>query len=343
MNNARLARTLRSPNTPLAIVVVLGVIVLTVQSGGSFLSPISVQTFFQFLAIPIVIGLAQMATLAVGQLNLAVGAIGGFSACLAAIFMADFGLPGWLGGIAAILIGFACGLANGLLVVFTRINGFVVTLATMTILSGAQYALVGTRTITADAWPELQAIGKAQPLGIPLIFWIAVAIAVVLAVVYRHALLARDMLASGGNPLAATLSGISNNRSLVAAHALSGLLCGFAALIVLASLPGANKSVGGDWLLSSFAAPIIGGVSLVGGTVAVLGTVLAATIVRLVDSARAAFQLDPSWVNFVIGAVVLGTVAFDRVRARRQSGAQRRQSKTPDAPPTAAVRAVEGA
>jgi ribose transport system permease protein len=337
----RFARTLKSQNATLAGVIVVGVIILTAQSGGGFLSPISVETFFQFLAIPIVIGLAQMATLAVGQLNLAVGAIGGFSACLAAILIADFGLPGWLGGIAAILIGLLAGLANGLLVVLTRINGFVVTLATMTILSGAQYALVGTRTITANAWPELQLIGTARPLGIPLIFWIAVAIAIVLSLVYRNMLFAREMLASGGNPLAATLSGISNNRSLVAAHALSGLLCGVAALLVLASLPGANKSIGGDWLLSSFAAPIIGGVSLVGGTVAVLGTVFAATIVRLVDSARAAFQLDPSWVNLVIGAVVLGTVALDRVRTNRPRTGRR--PTPPDAPPTAAVRAVEGA
>lgn len=340
---SRLTRALRSQNTPLVVVVVLGVIVLTVQSNGGFLAPISVQTFFQFLAIPIVIGLAQMATLAVGQLNLAVGAIGGFAACLAAILIADLGVPPWLGGIAAVLIGLAAGLINGLIVVVTRINGFVVTLATMTILSGAQYALVGTRTITASAWPELQAIGQARPLGIPLIFWIAITIAIVLALVYRHLLVARDMLASGGNPLAATLSGISNNRSLVAAHSLSGLLCGVAAFIVLASLPGANKSVGGDWLLSSFAAPIIGGVSLVGGTVAVLGTVLAATIIRLVDSARAAFQLDPSWVNFVIGAVVLGTVALDRVRTRRATTGIRRRPNAPDAPPTAAVRAIEGA
>lgn len=340
----RFNRVLRSQNTPLAAVVVLGVIVLTVQSSGGFLSPISVQTFFQFLAIPIVIGLAQMATLAVGQLNLAVGAIGGFSACAAAIMMADFGLPSWLGGLAAVLIGLLAGLANGFLVVLTKINGFVVTLATMTILSGAQYALVGTRTITADAWPELQALGKGSFIGIPLIFWIAIAIAVVLAAVYRNVLLAREMLASGGNPLAATLSGISNSRSLVSAHALSGLLCGVAALIALASLPGANKSIGGDWMLSSFAAPIIGGVSLVGGTVAVLGTVLAATIIRLVDSARAAFQLDPSWVNLVIGAVVLGTVALDRVRSKRPTTGVKRRTTPPNAPPTAAVRAVhEGA
>lgn len=90
-----------------------------------------------------------------------------------------------------------------------------------------------------------------------------------------------------------------------------------AAIISVASLPGVNASVGGDWLLPSFAAPIIGGVPLAGGGVAVLGTVLAAFIIRLVDSARALLALDPSVVNFVIGAVVLGTVITANVRANR--------------------------
>jgi len=340
----RMGAMLRTQNTTLAVVIVIGTIILTIQSDGRFLSPISIQTFFQFLAIPIIIGLAQMATLAVGQMNLAVGAIGGFAACSAAILIADVGLPGWLGGIIAIVIGAVAGLLNGLIVVLTQINGFVVTLATMTILAGAQYAIVGTRTITAASWPELQAIGAARPLGIPLIFWIAIAIAILLALGYRHMLVARKMLASGGNPLAAKLSGISNNGSLVAAHTLSGLLCGIAAFLVLASLPGANKSIGGDWLLASFAAPIIGGVSLVGGTVAVLGTVLAATVIRLVDSARAAFQLDPSWVNLVIGAVVLGTVALDRVRTQRRTAPARRRPPAPPAPaptPAALTRTID--
>jgi ribose transport system permease protein len=134
----------------------------------------------------------------------------------------------------------------------------------------------------------------------------------------RRAIWGRQLLASGGNPLAARLSGISNNRSIVLAHCLSGLLIGVAAVVTLMSAPGVNQSIGGDWLLASFAAPIIGGVALAGGAVSVSGTVLAAFIVRLVDVARAQFSLNPSWVNFVVGAVVLGTVVLTH---RRQGAA----------------------
>ncbi|MDO9397324.1 MAG: ABC transporter permease [Herbiconiux sp.] len=310
-----------SQNLVLALIVIVGTALLGVSSGGGFFGPISITTFFTFLAVPILIGLAQMITLAVGQLNLAVGSIGGFAACLAGVLIADLGVPPVLGGLAAVLVGAIAGLANGLLVVVTRINGFIVTLATMTILLGMQYGLVGTRTISNTSWPELAALGKAALLGVPVIFWIAVLIAVLLAFGFTQTVTGRRLLASGGNATAAQLAGVSNDRSVVVAHTASGLLCGIAAFVTLASLSGVNQSIGGDWLLSSFAAPIIGGVSLTGGSVAVLGTVLAATIVRLVDSARAEFQLAPSWVNFVVGAVVLGTVALGRVREVRAARA----------------------
>ena len=315
----KLPASLGSQSLVLIGTIVLGAILLGVASGGNFFGPVSMQTFFQFLAVPILIGLAQMITLAVGQLNLAIGAIGGVGAALAAVMVADWGFNPWLGALVSLVVGAVAGLANGVLVVVTKINGFIVTLATMTILLGIQYALVNTRTISAENWKPVAALGKASWFGLPAIFVIAIVVAILVGLFFRYTTTGRHLLASGDNEHAATLAGISNDRSLTIAHGASGLLAGFAGFVSFASLPGVNQSVGGDWLLSSFAAPIIGGVSLTGGTVAVLGTVLAAFVVRLVDSARAEFQLAPAWVNLVIGAVILGTVALGRLRESRAS------------------------
>ncbi|WP_269938047.1 ABC transporter permease [Arthrobacter sp. HY1533] len=315
----KLPATMGSQYLVLIATIVLGAILLGVSSGGNFFGPVSMQTFFQFLAVPILIGLAQMITLAVGQLNLAIGAIGGVAACLAAVMVADWGFNPWLGGLVALVVGAVAGIANGILVVVTKINGFIVTLATMTVLLGVQYALVNTRTISADNWKSVAALGKASWFGLPAIFVIAIIVAVMVGLAFKFTTTGRHLLASGDNEHAATLAGISNDRSLTIAHGASGLIAGFAGFISFTSLPGVNQSVGGDWLLSSFAAPIIGGVSLTGGTVAVFGTVLAAFVVRLVDSARAEFQLAPAWVNLVIGAVILGTVALGRLRETRET------------------------
>jgi ribose transport system permease protein len=304
---------LKSNETTLAVVAVVGYAALAVASGGSLLNGSAIETFFTYLAVPVLIGLAQLVALAVGQMNLSVGALGGFVACAGGVAMAQHGIPVWLAVPGALVLGALVGMLNGLLVVLTRINGFIVTLATMTILTGLQYELVGTTTVDNYS-PLLKQLGRAAIFHIPVVFLVAVAVAVTLAVFLRRGIWGRYLLASGGNPLAARLSGISNNRSIILAHALSGLLIGVAAVVTLASAPGVNQSIGGDWLLASFAAPIIGGVALSGGAVSVSGTVLAAIIIRLVDVARAQFSLNPSWVNFVVGAVVLGTVVLTHRR-----------------------------
>jgi ribose transport system permease protein len=310
------AARLRSTEATLFAVVVVGFAALAVASGGDLLRGPAIQTVLTYVAVPVLIGLAQMVVLAVGQMNLSVGALGGFTAVLMGSMMADAGWPAWLAVLAGVVLAAGVGAVNGLLVVFTRINGFVVTLATMTVLIGLQYRVVGTRTI-ANYSPALKAVGAASVAYIPVILVVALLVAAAVAVFVRRSVPGRWLLASGGNPLAARLSGISNDRILVLAHTLSGLIIGIAAVVTLASAPGVNSSIGGDWLLPSFAAPIIGGVALTGGSVAVLGTVLAAFVVRLVDVARAQFSLDPSWVSLVVGIVVLGTVVLTQRRSRR--------------------------
>ncbi|SEE49239.1 ABC transporter permease [Jiangella alba] len=309
---------LRSSEMTLVVICVAGVIGLAVASDGNSLSSNSIRVFLQFLAVPVLIGLAQMVVLAVGELNLAVGAMGGVAAVSSGILMADHGAPAPVAMFAGFGVAILAGLANGLLVVLTRISGFVVTLATFTILTGAQYRLVGTQTVS-DYSDAVTSFGRATLLDrIPWIFVVACVVAILVSVFLRRARMGREMLATGGNASAAQLSGVSNDRSLVVAHTLSGAIIGVAAMLTVASSPGVNKSIGADWLLPSFAAPIIGGALLTGGSVVVLGTVLAAFVVRLVDAFRAEFQLEPTWVQFLIGAVVLGTVLLGQARKRRR-------------------------
>ncbi|MEV6026330.1 ABC transporter permease [Streptomyces sp. NPDC052036] len=331
---ATLRRFSRSTTMTLLCVTLAGYLALGVASSGEFFQGPSVRTFLQYLATPILIGLAQMTALCVGQLNLAVGALGGFTACLMGVLMADDGIPAPIAVAAGVLAATLVGLVTGVFIVATRINGFIVTLGTMTILLGAQYRLAGTRTIDGYS-ATLKHLGRAAPLNLPLVFLTALAAAALLAAFLYRATAGRRLLAAGGNPLAARLSGISTDRQIVLAHTLSGLLVGVAAVTATASLPGVNRSVGGDWLLPSFAAPIIGGVALSGGSVAVFGTVLAAFVMRLIDAARAQFSLDPSWVNFLIGLVVLGTVVGGRIHqshVEKKGKGRTVRGSTPSAP-----------
>jgi len=306
----------RMTEVSLSVIFVIGFLALVLTSNGVFLSRASLQGFLTYLAVPITIGLAQMVVLCIGQMNLAVGTMGGVSCAIMAVLMADHNLPIWLAVLIGLFSATAMGAINGALVVLTQLNGFIITLGTYTILLGFQYRLV--KTFTIDKYPSsLPEFGKRNFVGFPYILVISILTAVLLSLFFSRTIVGRRVLATGGNPLAARLSGVSNNRSVFIAHTLSGLLIGVASVITIASLPGINRSIGGDWLLASFAAPIIGGVLMSGGTIAIYGTVIAAGVVRLVDIARAQYSLDPSIVSLSVGVVTLSTVALSEWRRRR--------------------------
>ena len=306
----------RMTEVSLSVIFVIGFLALVLTSNGVFLSRASLQGFLTYLAVPITIGLAQMVVLCIGQMNLAVGTMGGVSCAIMAVLMADHNLPIWLAVLTGLFSATAMGAINGALVVLTQLNGFIITLGTYTILLGFQYRLV--KTFTIDKYPSsLPEFGKRNFVGFPYILVISILTAVLLSLFFSRTIVGRRVLATGGNPLAARLSGVSNNRSVFIAHTLSGLLIGVASVITIASLPGINRSIGGDWLLASFAAPIIGGVLMSGGTIAIYGTVIAAGVVRLVDIARAQYSLDPSIVSLSVGVVTLSTVALSEWRRRR--------------------------
>jgi ribose transport system permease protein len=299
----------------LAVISAVAFILLAATTGGNLLDPGTLKTVFQFLAVPMVIGLAQMSVLAVGQMNLSVGVLTGLCAMVSASLMVASGWPAWLAVPAGVLLGAVVGLINGVLVVATRINGFIVTLATMTIIDGVRYGVNGTGTFQGYSG-ELVRLGRSSLLGAPMVFVVAVLVALGVAGFFARTAAGRRLLASGGNPLAARLSGISNDRSIIVAHLLSGLLAGVAGELILALSGSVNASIGDDLLLPSFAAPIIGGVALAGGVVSVLGTCLAAFIVRLVDVAQAQYGINPRWVDLIVGGVVLGAVLLSQTRDR---------------------------
>jgi ribose transport system permease protein len=308
-------RLTRTPEFSLAVIAAAGFVALAVATGGNLLSAGTLGAFFRFLAVPIVIGLSQMAVLAVGQLNLSVGALTGLCAMVAAWLMIEAGWPAPIAVLAAILLGLLAGVVNGVLVVLTRINGFIVTLATMTIYQGLRYGVNGPDTFQGYS-PGLRRFGSASVLGLPLVFLVALVVAIGVALFFARMTTGRKLLASGGSPFAARLSGISNDRSLIIAHGLSGLLAGVAAVLTVAASGSVNASIGDDLLLPSFAAPIIGGVALAGGMVSVTGTCLAAFLIRLVDVMQAQFGINPRWIDLIIGAVVLGAVLLGTVRQR---------------------------
>jgi len=299
----------------LAAAIVLGGIILS-WVAPNFLTEFNLYVMLRSFCVSLLVGFAQMVTLGVGQLNLSVGALGGLVAICFGGMMEVLGVPLPVAVVAAVVLGAAGGLVNGLLTVRTGINGFIITLATASAFTGINFGI--TRSIPFYKMPPvLVAFGEQHLSAFPYLLIAPLIVAALLGLFFARTVPGRHLLAVGGNPNAADLSGISRNRAIIVAHALSGTLAGIAAILAVAQLGSAQPTIGADWLLLSFAAPIIGGAALTGGYISVLGTMFAVVLIALIENGMVLAKVDPYWVQFLLGALILAAVWLNRWRAVR--------------------------
>jgi len=150
----------------------------------------------------------------------------------------------------------------------------------------------------------------------PLPYLLLVSGAAVLGMVLfmRRGVLGRQLLAVGGNRQAAELSGIRIGRVVVMAHLISGGLAAMAGMLAVARLQLGQPTIGDDWLIISFAAPVIGGAVLAGGHVSVVGTCLGVAIVTVINNALVLLNVDPFFVQLLLGLLILASVSLSRFR-----------------------------
>jgi ribose transport system permease protein len=307
-------RILNTEWAGLLAAIVLGALALAIVS-PNFLSEFNLYVLLRSVCVSILVAFAQMVTLGVGQMNLSVGALGGMVAILFGGMMEVFGAPLWLAVPIATGIGVLGGLVNGLLAARTGINGFIVTLATASAFTGVNLGL--TKSVPFYKMPSaLQDFGNGRIGAFPFLLIAPLVVSPLLALFLFRLPIGRRLLAVGGNSQAAALSGISPANAIVLAHCLSGFLAATAAVLAVAQLGSAQPLIGSDWLLLSFAAPIIGGTALSGGYVSIIGAILAVLVIALIQNGLVLAKVDPYWVQFLLGALIVATIALNRWRAR---------------------------
>lgn len=314
MNRSAIVRYFATAEwTPILGVTLLSIVTLSIMA-PAFLTDYNLFVMLRILSVTSIFAMAQMIVIAVGQMNLAVGAIGGLVAILFGGMMEVYGVPVPVAAAAGLAVGIVAGWLNGAITAYTGISGFIITLAMLSVFTGLNYGI--TESIPFYHMPEeLMAWydGRVGPIPNIVIIPIVVAGAVALFL-YRHPW-GRYILATGGNPSAAELSGISVRRSFILAHTVSGALASLAGMVAVARLGTAEPTIGVDWLLPSFAAPVIGGAILAGGHVSVIGTMIAVVLIVLLENGLVLARTDPYYVQFFLGALILAAVMFNRWRA----------------------------
>ncbi len=298
----------------LAVIAILGFVTMA-SLRPSFLAPFNLFVLASTFALSALVALGQTITLAVGQLNLSLGSIGGLVAVVFAGMMDAWGWPAAPCFVAGLAVGAAVGALNGALIARFQLSAFITTLATLAMFKGLNLALTKAQPFYhIDA--IVKSIGTASLIGpIPAVLVpTIIATAIVAYILYRLPI-GRQILAVGGNSGASELSGVSITRAVIVAHVLSGVLAGLAGMVAVARLQLGQPTIGEDWLISSFAAPVIGGVALTGGHVNIVGTLLAVIIIALITQGLVLFAVDPFYAQLILGGLILLAVGLNSLRS----------------------------
>jgi ribose transport system permease protein len=298
----------------LSLAAIVGLLwaVFTALAPG-FVSSFNLFAISLSVAIDIVVAFSTMVVLATGGMNLAIGSIGVCSVMLVGYLMQALGLPVPLALAAGLILGALLGFVNGAAIVLSGVNAFIITLASASLFLGGM--LILTKAAIYNGIPtEIAGFGHLRFGFVSPLLLIALAIGASLLVLFRWTALGREILAAGANARAAELSGVPVGRVIVTVHALSGLLAAAAGLMLMTWLGAAMPSIGQDWLLPSFLAPVLGGTLLAGGMVSVIGTMLGALLVTTIRSGLLILQVGNFWLQLFLGLVLLLAVLLDRYR-----------------------------
>jgi rhamnose transport system permease protein len=302
---------------------------------------------------------AIIATVAVGQtlvvltrnIDLSVGSIVGLVAYfLGTLLAADNSVPPPLAIGIAVGLGAALGSVNGLIVAYGRVPAVITTLGTLAIYRVALVEASGAKTVTTDSLPawildipraSVIAIGE---LDLRLVVFAALAVVIVFQLVLRYLPYGRRLFAIGSNPEAAAVAGFPVQRDVFIAYVLSGALAGLGGFLFLARFGNITVVAGQGLELQVVAAVVVGGVNIFGGSGSVIGALLGASLIDLLQESLIRWQAVNEFVSdallglLILLAVASDAVILDRLRAIR---ARQRRSRDLASDPAAEV-AVHG-
>ncbi len=288
----------------------------------SFLSGYTMFVISRQMAFYVLIALSQAFCLVVGQMNLAVGAIGSIATVVLGLGLETWGLPPWLAVVLALGAGALAGALDGFLITRLKIDSFIVTLSMMFIFMGLRSGISNGAPYKVPA--SFNAVGQNALAGVPYVFLIAVVLLALVGLMYRNTVVGRRMLATGGNAEAARLSGIDTAAMVVRAHVLSGAFAALAAVLWASKLGSAAPETGDDWLIVSFAVAIIGGTGLSGGTISAWGLFLGSAVFMLIKHGLVEAKANPYYANAFLGLLILLAIGVDRAREIFSAGSRRR-------------------
>lgn len=293
----------------------------------AFLSAENFRDIVLNISILVIVALGQSIVIITRGIDLSVGSMIGLIAMMVSYMVVAFpDMPPLLCIPLGMVLGAALGSLNGIIIAGGGVPPIIATLGTLSIYRGLIFLYSEGKWINAfEMPPGFRQLAKGAPLGVPnlILFAMVVVVAVHYFLVYSRS--GRDIYAVGSNPDAALVAGIPIQRMIFRSYLISGLLCGLAGVLWASRFESAQTNTAFGFELQSVAAPVVGGVNIFGGSGNVLGVIVGAFLLGIINNALTLVRISPFWQLAAQGLLILLAVIVDAAILRRM----RRISKKP--------------
>ena len=285
----------------------------------SFATKLNVSNIFTQISINTVIAVGMTFVILLGGIDLSVGSMIALCSVLAGLTITNKSLPVAAAIILAVLVsiltGMACGLFNGWVCERWKIHSFVVTLGMLNMARGAALQFSNSRTIFSFP-PEFNSFGSISCFGVPVIFIIALTLVLIGHFILVKTIFGRMIYAIGNNEEAVRLSGHNPKVYKIAAFVICGATVGVAAILYMLRLNIASPILGNGFELQAIAAVVIGGTSMSGGKGSLIGTLIGAAIIGILNNGLLLLGMSDFARQIVTGAIIVIAVVLDTYRAK---------------------------
>jgi ribose transport system permease protein len=270
-------------------------------------------------AVQVVLALALILPLVSGDYDISVAANLTLAAMVVAVLNVDNGMPVGLAILIALAIGAFIGFVNGGLIVLLGIDSFIATLGTSTFIAGVVLWVSDSRTVGGISSSLVDAVILTRPLGIPLAFWYALLLAIVMWYVLEYTPLGRRLLFCGRGRSVARLSGLRVGRLRWGAMVASGVIAALAGVMYAGTTGSADPASGLNFLLPAFSAAFLGATTIQPGRFNPFGALVAVYFLATGITGLQQLGVDTFVQQLFYGGALVLAVALSQLTRRRQS------------------------
>ena len=302
--------------TVIALIILMAVITII---NSNFLTANNLLNLLLQVTSNALIAFGMTFVILTGGIDLSVGSILALSSALTAGLLGS-GMPVTLAILISLILGCILGMMNGLLISYGKLAPFIVTLATMTIFRGATLVYTNGNPITKGLSDTFlfQFLGQGYIVGIPFPVIIMFIVFIVLYVLLHKTAFGKSVYAIGGNEKASYISGVKLNKVKIIIYSISGIMASISGLIITSRLSSSQPTAGASYEMDAIAAVVLGGTSLSGGKGRILGTLIGALIIGVLNNGLNIIGVSAFWQQVVKGVVILIAVLIDRFKVVKQ-------------------------